>query len=299
MTTSLPVCLQRESLPNGWRPGDAIDLLPALRLQYPGWVCDTMLALELRAEEGDRTWHLRSRQIDEGTGRVEIRRLPLAPITACERGGHAFEHVNWSYFPDEIIARLFEIRRCGALAREVPLFKPAAMQSIKEFEAASAPGFDAVLADLQHQARRAEFCEDTARGLARLLADELVDRCATLVMRYLKGLDGSPENLWREAAEIFQDDDNELRDSVVNDIERRATGALKTLTNIEQRALWLCLESTGDKNSLRDLTEEWDAQQLKAFDPITTWSEGMQGSVSAIAGQVLRALNDVELNSDA
>lgn len=291
--------LRPESLPSPWQPYQPIDLLPTLRLKYPGWVRDSMLSVELvfgaglviEAERG-RCWQLRFREFSCGS--VHAQTLDLAPITQEDDDNYGFEDHTGDEYPFPILAHLLDVRRCKQLAEAMPIFNQRAMQLIEELSLAKDVDEEKVqkAAEFRSQ-RQLRFCEQIARGLAAHVADGLLDRCTLQVRLEIKEL-----GLWRETAEVVQDDGHMLRQMAIDDLEMRASRSIKTLTLEERRALWLHVETSSEQDALAEVgagsDEAWNSQ----FDPMVHCGDGMADSRQAIVERLLGMLNEAELETE-
>lgn len=213
--------LRPEYQHGGWQPQQPVDLLPALRFKYPGWIRDEILCVELVfGADRVRVWQLGYREF---TGRdVRSQLLDLAPITQEDDDNYGFEDHSGDEYPLPILAHMLDVRQCKQLADAMPLFNPQAARLIEELAMAKYVDVeDALVAAASQSQGQLRFCWYLARGLAKRVSDGLLDQCAVQVAREIKKL-----GLWRETAEVVQDDGNILRQMAIDDVEMRARRVL-------------------------------------------------------------------------
>ena len=289
-TMDLLDVLRPEYQHGGWQPQQPINLLPALRLKYPGWIRDEILCMELVfGAERARVWQLGYRELTERGVRSQL--LDLAPITQEDEDNYGFEDHCGDEYPGVVLGHLLNVRRCKQLAYAMPLFSQQAMRLIEDLALAKnedeEDGMEAAASQSQGQLR---FCWYVARGLADRVSKSLLDQCVAQVARDLKKL-----GLWRETAEVVQDESNILRHMAIDDLEMRARRALKALSNDERRALWLRFEASAELDSFGEVQGGQDGEQQQQFDPLTDCSDRMSESQQAIVDRVVAALYEVNL----
>lgn len=114
-----------EHQPGQWKPDRPIDLLPALRLHYPGCVEDGLLRVELVYEisaERISPSHFQVVRYGAGVEPLHIHCAPIYPITEDDDDGYDYSDAR-DAFPHEIIACVFDPLRLQRVQDTLHIFK--------------------------------------------------------------------------------------------------------------------------------------------------------------------------------
>jgi hypothetical protein len=98
------------------------------------------------------------------------------------------------------------------------------------------------------------FCRYLAQGLAEPVSEGLLDHCVVQVAGEIKKL-----GLWREAAELVQDDGDILQQMAIDDLGMRANSLLKSWPIDERQALSRRMALSAALDSFGAVQEHQDA----------------------------------------
>lgn len=260
-----------------WQPGQSVELLPLLRLAYPGWVRADVLSLQLRVDsaadffnEQDR-WYLHLKHLDEA-GNVQELATSLAPITQDQGDNYGFEDHRADEFPADVIRCLLEHRCCEPLSRVFPLFVDQALPLIDTLALAS---------QLDATERQAAFMARVAARLAAELSQGWLKQGCSSVRQGLKS-----DGLWLDYAGVMQAGADIRAEAVREDLERRASLVMAALPAEVRLALWM----QSHEDAVADTAARLGGDHADGFDPAQSEAGSMEPFVERICAQLLTDL---------
>jgi hypothetical protein len=112
--------------PDHWRPGDPIDLLPALRARHPGCIDDSLLALQLHWPPHADRWLLWQMRAGE-----PLCESSIGPLTEDDGDGYDYGDFPRDEYPAPILEDLLSDSRVQRWQTLAHLFKDDAFQMME------------------------------------------------------------------------------------------------------------------------------------------------------------------------
>lgn len=130
MNINFERCMLPGQRPSDWTAPAPIDILPALRLCYPGCIDDVVLEVQVvnRIDVGRSNWHFFVTK-DFTTADV-----PVISVTEDRGDGYDFSDLPADVYPSDVILTILQSDRLQALQNTLGIFKPAAFDMMRRIQ---------------------------------------------------------------------------------------------------------------------------------------------------------------------
>ena len=246
---------------SGWQLGQPLELLPVLRIQYPGGIREEIQSICLLNQE--RSWFLRIIESPEynGLSRRDIDLLPLVD------DGDNYDYSDClASEPMYVIDGLLTSTDKLHAARLLDIFTPATLSFIERFDKRAYLAKEDAKVD---ESAKVRFLLRCAAFLAKPLADQV--SLSELAIANLKGSPGVADGLfshWDTLVEEWRGGNGVLSETWRADLRDATAEAFRELPHPQQLALWLSHRRTSD--GLKELVENEtflpELTDIKLFD---------------------------------
>lgn len=235
---------------SGWQPGQPLELLPVLRIQYPGGVRQDVHSVCLQYV--DRDWSIRITEELPDRQWLQVRKVDLLPLVD-DGDGYDYSDYSAAEFPCEVIEALLKCTDQLHSARLLGIFVPATMAFLERFETRIADVTDS--AEFVEQNKR-NFYLGCAQHLAEYLAADIsLSEKAIKLLKSRPGFDINGESelsLW-ETLVTERERNSLLWETWRSDLHSAIADAFWQLPHPQQLALWMSHKDTSDM--LQELVE--------------------------------------------
>ena len=274
---------------SGWQPGQPLELLPALRMQYPGGIREEVQSICLLHQE--HSWSVRIIEGTEynGLSRRDIDLLPLVD----DGDGYDYSDCPASE-PMFVIDGLLTSTDRLHTARLLDIFTPATLSFIERFEKRVYLAEEDARAD---ESAKVRFLQNLAAFLAEPLADQVcLSDLAIASLKRSPGVTGRHFSHWDTLVEEWQGGNGVLSEIWLADLRSATAAAFQELPQSQQLALWLSHRDTSDY--LRELLESEtslpDVTDIKLFDIEFLFADAESLIMQALDEEAWRRATDLD-----